>query len=84
MRLQADAGGGPAGAAREGAGVVKSKKRERERCSRCGRFMTIWVWADPEPFGVRTHAACSRQACLDAAEAAYESFHERQEERRGR
>lgn len=52
--------------------------------SRCGRFMTIWVWADPEPFGIRTHAACSRQACLGAAEAAYEAFHERQEERMGR
>lgn len=44
--------------------------------------MTIWVWVDPEPFGVRTHAACSRQACLDAAEAAYETFHEQQGGRR--
>lgn len=65
-------------------GMIARERTQAPRCSRCGRFMATWVWADPEPFGVRTHAACSRQACLDAAEAAYETFHERQEERRGR
>lgn len=71
-------------------GMIARERIRAPRCSRCGRFKAYvggradLTTSEIEDRMVGDDYACSRQACLDAAEAAYEAFHERQEERRGR